>query len=259
MKFGCCTGTKNYEVLASIGYDFIELSGHEIFSMEQKKWRELTQKIKDVGVPCIGLNDYCRYQPAIVGDKFDPIAIRDYAQRLLDRGAELKIKNVGIGAPTARKLPSEYSRKLAEEQCCKFLEITAEEAAKRGIQVLFEAVHSHLCDFANRTEDAIRLIQKVAVSNLFMVLDFYHMEVMGEDQLSIASYIPYIRHVHFSHCATGYARRYLKATDTKHIAEILVALKSAGYDETASVEADTENFPADAAQAIAVFHKAVGQ
>lgn len=259
MKFGCCTEAKNYETLASIGYDFIELSGHEIFSMEQKEWKELLEKIRAVGVPCIGFNDYCRYTPAIVGDGFNPVAIRNYAQRLLDRGAQLQIQNVGIGAPTARKLPSEYSRKLAEEQCIRFLEITAEEAAKRGIQVLFEAVHSHLCDFANHTEDAVRLIQEVAAPNLFMVLDFYHMEVMGENQLSIASYIPYIRHVHFSHCAAGYARRYLNVQDAKHIAEILSMLKSAGYDKTASVEADTENFPADAAQTMEVFRKADGQ
>ena len=46
-----------------------------------------------------------------------------------------------------------------------------------------------MCDYANRTEDALRLIEKVAAPNLFMVLDFYHMEVMGEDRLAIEPYI----------------------------------------------------------------------
>ena len=125
MKFGCCTGAENYEALASCGYDFIELSGHEVFCMEPEQWRELTRRIEAVGVPCVGFNDYCHHRPAIVGDGFDPAAIREYAQCLLDRGAQIQIQNVGIGAPTARRLPPEYPRERAEEQCCRFLEITA--------------------------------------------------------------------------------------------------------------------------------------
>lgn len=259
MKFGCCTGSENYEALASCGYDFIELSGYEVFSMETEQWKKLVQRIETTGVPCIGFNDYCHYRPAIVGDSFDPIAIRDYAQRLLDRGAQLQIQNVGIGAPTARRLPPNYPQKRAEEQCCRFLEITAEEAAKRDIRVLFEAVHSYMCDFANRTEDALRIIQEVDEPNLFMVLDFYHMEVMGEDQLAIAPYMPYVRHVHFTHCAAGYAREYPGPADLERITEIMTTLHSLGYDGTASVEAETRNFPADAAQALVVFRRATGR
>ena len=259
MKFGCCTGAENYEALASCGYDFIELSGHEVFCMEPEQWRELTRRIEAVGVPCVGFNDYCHHRPAIVGDGFDPAAIREYAQCLLDRGAQIQIQNVGIGAPTVRQLPPEYPREQAEEQCCRFLEITAEEAAKRNIRVMFEAVQSHMCDFANRTEDALRLIQKVDAPNLFLVLDFYHMEVMGEDQLAIAPYVPYVRHVHFSHCAAGYAREYPGPADLARMTEILARLRALGYDETASVEAAAQDFQADAARALAVFRQAAGQ
>lgn len=82
MKFGCCTKAENYRALAACGYDFIELSGHEVRYMEQAQWLELVQEIHRTGVPCIGFNDYCHQQPAIVGGGFDPEAVRDYAQRL---------------------------------------------------------------------------------------------------------------------------------------------------------------------------------
>lgn len=259
MKFGCCTKAENYRALAACGYDFIELSGHEVRYMEQAQWQELVQEVHRTGVPCIGFNDYCHQQPAIVGEGFDPEAVRDYAQRLLDRGAQLQIQNVGIGAPTVRRLPAGYPEELAEEQCCRFLEITAEEAAKRNIRVLFEAVHSHMCDYANRTEDALRLIEKVAAPNLFMVLDFYHMEVMGENRLAIEPYIPYVRHTHFSHCAPAYAREYPGPADLEDLTRILTKLRTLGYDGSASVEAETRNFPVDAARSLAVFRQAVGQ
>ena len=256
MRFGCCTGSENYQELVSCGYDFIELSGFEVFNLKETRWRELVRKFASSAVPCVGFNDYCHGQPAIVGDHFDPAAAREYAQRLLDRGAQAHIENVGIGAPAARRLPAGYPVERAEEQCCRFLEITAEEAAKRGIRVLFEAVHSHMCDFANRTEDALRLIKKVAAENLFLVLDFFHMEVMGENPLEIAPWFPYIRHVHVSHCAAGYAREYPGPADLPDLKKILARLRALGYDGSVSVEAGTENFRVDAARALRILRQA---
>ena len=78
MKFGCCTKAENYRALAACGYDFIELSGHEVRYMEQAQWQELVQEIHRTGVPCIGFNDYCHQQPAIVGEGFDPEAVREF-------------------------------------------------------------------------------------------------------------------------------------------------------------------------------------
>ena len=256
MKFGCCTSPANYRELVACGYNFIELSGYEVSTLEEPQWRELVQEFETTGVPCIGFYDYCHELPAIVGDRFDPAAAREYAQRLLDRGSQAHIQNVGIGAPTARRLPAGYPLERAEEQCCRFLEITAEEAAKRNIRVMFEAVHSHMCDFANRTEDAVRIIRKVAAENLFLVLDFYHMEVMGEDPLEIEPYLPYIRHVHVSHCAAGYAREYPGPADLPALQKILTRLRTLGYDGSVSVEAGTENFRADAARSLQILRQA---
>lgn len=256
MKFGCCTEAKNYQMLAACGYDYIELSGNEVYHMDTESWSRLVREIRGTGVPCIGFNDYCKQRPVIVGDGFDPAEAREYAQRLLDKGAELEIRNVGIGAPTARKLPSDYPKERADEQCMRFLEITAEEAAKRNMNVLFEAVHSHMCDYANRTEEALRMVRKVGAANLFMVLDFYHMEVMGEDLLKIEPYMPYVRHVHLSHCGKAYAREYLGTSDLPQLTGIFSKLRSLGYDGSASIESNTQNFAEDAARSLEILRQA---
>ena len=46
---------------------------------------------------------------------------------------------IGIGVPLARRLPSEYDRSLADAQCRRFLEVTAETAQKYGIRINYDA------------------------------------------------------------------------------------------------------------------------
>lgn len=256
MKFGCCTSADNYDLLVKCGYDFIELSGHEVYFMPEDKWQELLKKVDAAGVPCIGFNSYCQDRPAIVGDNFDEEEARSYAAKLLDRGVEIGIKNVGIGAPTARRLPEGYPADKADAQCRRFLEITCEEAAKRGINVLFEAVHSHMCNYATRTEDAVNMVEALDIDNLFMVLDFYHMEAMGEDRLDFDRCVPYMRHLHFSTCEENYGRKYPSEADFDILQKIMKKLAKVGYDGTLSIEAGTADYLTDAARALAILKKA---
>ena len=256
MKFGCCTDVRNYEELVACGYDFIELSGHAASVMEEQNWKEFVKRVEGTGIPCIGFNDYCHGEPAVVGERFDPAAVRDYAQRLLDRGAQVGIQNVGIGAPLARRLPEGYSMERADEQCVRFLEITTEEAAKRGIRVLFEAVHANMCNYATLTEDAVRLIRAVGAENLFMVLDFYHMEVMGEDRLDIERYMPLIRHLHYSTCGEGYSRGYPTEEHRSDLQAILKRVQALGYHGSFSLEAPTMDFAGEATRALTILRQA---
>ena len=256
MKFGCCTSADNYDVLVKCGYDHIELSGHEVFFMEEDKWQSVVEKVKASGIPCIGFNDYCHDTPAIVGDNFDEEAVRSYAAKLLDRGVEIGIKNVGIGAPTARRIPDDYPLEKADAQCRRFLEITCEEAAKRGINVLFEAVHSHMCNYATLTDDAVNMVKALNIDNLFMVLDFYHMEAMGEDRLDFERCVPYMRHLHFSTCEENYGRKYPSEVDFEILSKIMKKLALVGYDGTLSIEAGTNDFLADATRGLQILRKA---
>lgn len=256
MKFGCCTTTANYDLLVKCGYDFIELAGAEVSSIEEEKWQQFVKKVAEVGVPCAGFNSYCKDRPAIVGDNFNEDETREYAALIAKRGAELNVKTIGIGAPFARKLPEGYSKEKADAQCRRFLEITCEEAAKYGLTVLFEAVHEHICDYATRTDDALEMVKSLDLDNLQMVLDFYHMEAMGEDRLDFDRCAPYIRHLHFSTCEENYGRKYPSESDFDILSKIMKKLSSLGYNGTLSIEAGTDNFESDAIRALEVLKKA---
>lgn len=256
MKFGCCTTAANYDTLVKCGYDFIELSGHEVAFMEEEKWQEFVKKVAETGVPCVGFNSYCQDRPAIVGDGFDEDEARTYAAHIAKRGAQLGIKNIGIGAPTARRIPENYPKDKADAQCRRFLEVTCEEAAKHGLNVLFEAVHAHMCNYATYTDDALDMVKALQIDNLQMVLDFYHMEAMGEDRLDFERCIPYIRHLHFSTCEENYGRKYPSEADFDILSKIMQKLSAFGYNGTLSIEAGTTDFEADATRALEILKRA---
>lgn len=239
MKFGCCI--KEIENIAAVqqaGYDYFEFSGTSIAKMGDAAFRHMLSLVKELDFPCIGFNSYCDGSPMIVGPAFDPTAIAAYAKIVCARGHQLGIRSIGIGAPAARRLPPQYPHSLAQKQCMDFLKITAAEAKKYDITVLFEAVHKKICDFAVYTSEAAEIAQQLALPNVGMVLDFYHMHVMGEPIEKGEIALPYLRHVHISTCGPHLERGYPDLTMYQEYQTILSWLKKHQYDQSISIEAD---------------------
>lgn len=257
MKIGLCTPTKNIEKVKLLGYDYIEVAGNEIASMTDSEFEKFAVKKDELNFTVLGYNAYCNEKTPIVGDNFDEELVRVYAEKMCFRGNRLGIKNIGVGAPMARKLPKGYDMDKAFSQCKKFIEITANEAKKYNINVLFEALHNKCCDFANNTEDSLRIVKEINLENVKMVLDFYHMEIMGEDIFDIKKYMPYVNHLHYNHTPKGTTdREYIIPEDEEVLIKIRDAVLDYGYNGTFSIEPnDTPNFDEAARISIGVMKK----
>lgn len=237
MKFGCCIQkTGDVPQVKKAGYDFYEYAGKAVAAMTEAEFEELLRVTEQAGIPCIGFNSYCGGRPAIVGNAFSPEETAAYARLVCGRGRRLGVRSVGIGAPAARRLPAGYPAELADQQCGEFLRITAEIAAEAGLTVLFEAVHDQMCDYATRTAEAAAMVERLDIPNVQMVLDFYHMQVMGETLEDGAAALPYLRHAHISTGGPDLWRGYPQEGDRAEYREIFRWLKAHGYDEGVSIE-----------------------
>ncbi|MBR5467896.1 MAG: hypothetical protein IKU80_01560, partial [Firmicutes bacterium] len=116
MKIGLCTPTRNIEKVKDMGYDYIEVAGNEIAAMSDEEFDAFVAKKEELDFPVAGFNSYCNQNTPIVGDNFSEDAARAYAQKMTARGAKLGIKNIGVGAPMARKLQEGYDMDKAFEQ-----------------------------------------------------------------------------------------------------------------------------------------------
>ena len=237
MKFGCCIQKKeDIQEVSRLGYDFYEYSGSALAAMSETEFEELLELSRRAGIACLGLNSYCAGRPDIVGESFSREETGEYAALLCGRGSRLGIRNIGIGAPAARRLPENYPKELADAQCLEFLRITAAEAEKYGQSLLFEAVHKGMCDYAVYTRDAVKTVEAAGIRNLGIVLDFYHMKMMGEALSAANAALPYVRHTHISSRGEGLWRGFPGPEDVEEYREIFRWLRAGGYEGSMSIE-----------------------
>ncbi|MEL7624505.1 MAG: sugar phosphate isomerase/epimerase family protein [Clostridiales bacterium] len=261
MILGVCTTIDNYRAVAQLGYDFIELSGYEVAHMSEPEINEATALLKRQGIPCLAINAYCREELPIVGSGFNPDNIRIYAALVSARAARLGAKTLGIGSPAARQLPAGYSNELADNQMRQFLSITAQEAAKHDLWVLYEPLNPHICQYGLSTAHGVDLVRSVGEANVGLVLDYHHMAITSEAMEDLGFAIPLTRHLHINHVGGDNRKHYMTETDLPSAVNFLAAARRLGYRGTLSVEAECEDsgFAQDAGHTLQVLRKALKQ
>lgn len=239
MLIGLCTKLNNIEKVKEIGYDYIELSGNEIMSLSDAQFYKFAEIKHRLGFRVEGFNAYCNAKTPMVGDSFCEKTVQAYAANICERGAALGIRFLDIGAPAARILPNGYNQTKADNQCKKFLEITAMEAQKYNIEVLFEALHNKCCNYVHYSKEALRIVQELNIDNLKINLDFYHMEIMQENFEEAIPIMPYVKHLHYNHISSGKLdREYIVPEDKPILQRIKSIIEAGHYDGTFSVEPD---------------------
>lgn len=241
MLFGCCAPSKSYQKAEQAGFDFVEFSGAEIAGMSNEEFDQICGVVRTGRIPCLSFNNYCKGAPAIVGEAFDAEAAHVYAEHLCERAAALGVKMIGIGAPGARRLPTGFDSESADMQCRTFLKITAGVAESHGIQLNFEQLNPYACEYGTSTEKVLSLVREVDAGNLTLVVDFYHRALAGETVCNFTGFQEMIGHTHISTCGANLERGYPNMKDFTYYAEIISALKAAGYHGTMSIEAPTED------------------
>jgi len=235
MRFGCCTSIDNYKLLEKVGYDFIELSGRQIASMTDEQFEAVRKTIEEGKIYCNGFNDYCPPEIVIAGPKYDLQSAKEYASKICRRGAALKVKTIGIGAPMSRVLPDTFDKKTADMQAMEFLKATADIASKYDICILWESLNKNVCNYVLYLSEAVEMVEKINHPYLKIVLDFYHMAIMGEDVENIGYAIPYVKHLHVAQDIKG-QRGFLVKDNYNEYKTWLESAKKFGYDGTVSVE-----------------------
>lgn len=257
MLKGLCVFSKNIENTKKAGFDYVVLPGFEVAAMSDESFEKLVKKVKEIDIPVLGYNSYCKDDLPIVGDGFNEEKTAAYAALLSKRAYELGIKNIGIGAPAARRLPKDYDKIKAYNQGKKFISITAYEARKYGLNVLIEGLQKYYCDFVNYIPEAYQLMKDIDRTNVKMIIDFYHMKVNGEEYQNALGLLDYCKDVHISGCDKERNRPFVDETDAEDLKLISSILKKGGYNLTLTLEPDNtdENFMEKAQNSYNVINK----
>lgn len=127
--------------------------------------------------------------PDRVGD------FRDSVARGLDYAEALACKQLNCLAGIA---PQNADRRTLEATLIDNLAFAAEAAARRGVKLLIEPINTRDMPgfFLSRSDEALRLIERVGSPNLWLQADVYHMQIMeGDLARRIEAAMPRIAHI----------------------------------------------------------------
>lgn len=242
MEFGCCISIKNITKAKEIGYDFIELEGKEIAAIKDDEWKDVSDNILKNNIKVIGFNSFCDGDTPIVGN-VNQNKLFEYSMKIVERGKDLNIANIGIGAPKARILPNGFDLNTANEQMEDFLFFITNEAKKYNINILLEALNPYKCNYITSTKEAYKMVNKLHIGNLFLVYDLYHSINSNETYKDVVNYFDKTKHVHISSWdKKDLSRFYLLEKDEKYIKDFIEFLRLNKYNSTVSIEASDINF-----------------
>ena len=258
MKFGCALlDPQDLDAVKDIGYDYAEFMGKYLVSLSDGEYAALCKKLESLKLKVLGINGYCPPALKMAGPGFDMGSIKKYAKLCAGRAEALGASMVGIGSPQSRNLPKGYPRMPARRQLQEFLEITAEEFAVFDIEICLEPLAPCFCNFINFMPEAVSIIDEMKQNKTGIIADFYNMEHVGEADLDMKDFMPYISHVHISDDDGGPDKRsYLKPERARIHQERIQNLIKAGYQGAVSLEIDCRINPDRAAESLAIMKAA---
>ena len=221
------------------GFDYVEFMGKYLVSLSEQEFAVLKKQTESYPLKVYALNADCPPEIRMTGDGFDLRQAKAYAAACAKRAGKLGVQFVGIGSPRSRSLSEGYDRALAIRQMKDFLKTTAEEFGHYGITVCVEPLAVCYSNFINYVWEAVRLVEEMDCENIKAVIDFYNMEHMGEGDLDLRKWMPYIAHAHISDDdGSPSARSYLKREKRGVHQQRIRNLLAAGYGGAVSLEID---------------------
>ena len=111
MRFGCCVGPDQIDVLARAGYDFCELPARAVLPLEDDA--AALPALRQIAAAPLRPEAFNALVPAelpMVGPRADLEALRTYLRRAFGRMAQLGAEVAVLGSGGARRIPDGMPR-----------------------------------------------------------------------------------------------------------------------------------------------------
>ncbi len=247
MRFGVCAGVDKAELLARLGYDYIELGAAGDLIPDdpnEAAWTERRRRIDAAPLRPEAFNSFVR-SGKIVGPDADAERLERYVHTALARAAQVGGKIIVFGSGGARNVPDGISRDAARNQILDFLDWCADAYETTGVVVVIEPLNkseSNILNTVGEGAEYVRALNRPGVRNL---ADTYHMEKDGESLSAIEDSGNVLAHVH-----TADTNRRAPGTGVYDHAALFRTLTRAGYDDRISIECGWNDFEREAEAAL---------
>ena len=256
MKFGVCRGLDDFEsikIASEIGIDYYECGFGSLASYDDEKFNKCKDFLNEYNLPCLASNGFIPGNLKVVGDSIDYGALTEYLDKGFEKAKLLGVKKIVFGSGAARSFPKGFPFEKAKEQLAYFLsEYAAPKAEKAGCIIVMEPLRFGETSMIHTVADGIEIAKMSGKKNVAGLADLYHVYGNNDNIKGISEFKGELLH---SHIAEPEKRIYPSIKDNEQVVGIYKnffdALKKAGC-ETCSVEAHTDDFITDIADALAI-------
>ena len=261
MKLGVCRGLDDFEsikIASEIGLDYYECGFGSLVNFDDEKFDKCKAFLKENNLPCLVANGFIPGDMKVVGDNIDYAPLSSYLDKGFERAKALGVKRIVFGSGKARSFPEGYSLEKAKEQLAFFLsEYAAPKAENAGCTIVMEPLRFGESSMVHTVADGIEIANMSEKANVAGLADLYHVYGNNDD---IDGFVGFKGKLLHSHIAEPEKRIYPSTKDSEEIIGIykrfFEALSGAGCD-TCSIEAHTDDFANDIADALAILKKLV--
>jgi len=242
-------GVEVAPLLASLGYDYIELSISHLTALDHASFAAVRKSLYIAGIPCECCNNFFPPYLKLTGPDVHLPEITGYAKTALGRAAELGASIVVLGSGQAKSVPEGFPLAEAWSQLQELCYLLSKIARKNNITIALEPLRRAECNIINSVEEALRLCHAVNLPEIRVLADYYHLKEENESPLVLLKASRDLYHVHFANPA---GRTFpLSMDEDAGYAEFFSALRKIIYCHRISIEGYSVDHVSDAMASLA--------
>lgn len=238
----CAKISETIGVMADAGFDYAEFGvGMTCPEQPEDDFQRFLTEARAAPLAAEAFNSFIPAWVTLVGPEVDWTRVEDYVATATERVGRVGATRIIFGSGGARTCPDGWPMDDAREQLLRFIHLAADYCEAHGITLCLEHLNSSETNMMTSLAEATEVAREVDRPSVRVLVDGFHMGMEGESYESIADAGDLIAHAHIA----DKGRRYPGAFGYD-IDGFFAALRRANYDERVSIEANFENFAAEA-------------
>jgi sugar phosphate isomerase/epimerase len=235
MKLGLCLVPDHLTAAHEAGFDFAELgSSFLLYDKPEADFAPVRKALLASPIPIEAFNVFLPGTHRVTGPGVDLKAVGAHMETVLRRASEVGGRVMVFGSGGARRAPDGWPIEKAREQFVEAARLAGETAARHGMTVALEPLWKKACNFFNRTDQGVDIVDKAAHPNLRLLTDLFHMTWENEPFENMITAGPRLAHIHL---ATPSIPETAPETGPAYdLPRFLAVLRQAGYDGRLSIE-----------------------
>lgn len=238
------------EEAQAAGFEYVELALQDVIGLEDEAFEQLAgrlERLAAAGVRAMGGYNFFPNELKLLGPEADRAKLDEHIAKGLPRLRRLGLEFVVFNSGPARKAPDDLPAAQARKQLVEFSRRFAREARKHKLAVLLQPLRSTDTNQVTTLAEAVALVRAVAEPNFQLLTDWSFMHIQKDDAAELGKTRGRLRHVWL---AKPGPRTYPVSEDGAEYEALFAQLAKLRYRGGLSVHARTDNFFADAPEAL---------